>query len=73
MLWTSNSAVGKPWIVIISLFYSQIEGDHLVYSNQLIYTPKQNNYGIVRTSGAAIPVECHYKRFVIPLYVYNNL
>lgn len=39
-----------------------IEGNHLVYSNELIYTPKQNSYGIIRTSGAAIPVECHYKR-----------
>ncbi|XP_051519306.1 zona pellucida sperm-binding protein 3-like [Myxocyprinus asiaticus] len=39
-----------------------IEGDHLVYSNQLIYTPVKNSFGIVRTSGAAIPIECHYKR-----------
>ncbi|XP_051547469.1 zona pellucida sperm-binding protein 3-like [Myxocyprinus asiaticus] len=39
-----------------------IEGDHLVYSNQLIYTPVENSVGIVRTSGAAIPIECHYKR-----------
>ncbi|KAI7812676.1 zona pellucida sperm-binding protein 3-like [Triplophysa rosa] len=39
-----------------------IEGDHLVYLNHLIYTPKQNSYGIARTSDAAIPVECHYKR-----------
>lgn len=55
--------------VMNSLFNSQIDGDHLVYSNQLIYTPEQNRYGIARTSEAAIPVECHYKRFVIPLYV----
>ncbi|KAA0716550.1 Zona pellucida sperm-binding protein 3 [Triplophysa tibetana] len=39
-----------------------IEGDLLVYSNQLIYTPEQNRYGIARTSDAVIPVECHYKR-----------
>uniref|UniRef100_A0A671KG95 Zona pellucida sperm-binding protein 3 n=1 Tax=Sinocyclocheilus anshuiensis TaxID=1608454 RepID=A0A671KG95_9TELE len=39
-----------------------IEGDHLVYSNQLIYTPMQNSFGIVRTSSISIPIECHYKR-----------
>ncbi|XP_048046052.1 zona pellucida sperm-binding protein 3-like [Megalobrama amblycephala] len=37
-------------------------GDHLVYSNQLIYAPMQNSFGIVRTSAASIPIECHYKR-----------
>ncbi|XP_056602740.1 zona pellucida sperm-binding protein 3-like [Triplophysa dalaica] len=48
-----------------------IDGDHLVYSNQLIYTPEQNRYGIARTSEAAIPVECHYKRthFVSSIHV----
>lgn len=44
-----------------------------MYSNQLFYTPEQNSYGIVRTSGAAITVECHYKRFVIQLYIYHYL
>ncbi|KAF4113607.1 zona pellucida sperm-binding protein 3-like isoform X2 [Onychostoma macrolepis] len=39
-----------------------IDGDHLVYSNRLIYTPMQNSFGIVRTSGISIPIECHYKR-----------
>ncbi|XP_016142058.1 zona pellucida sperm-binding protein 3-like [Sinocyclocheilus grahami] len=39
-----------------------IEGDNLVYSNQLIYTPMQNSFGIVRTSSISIPIECHYKR-----------
>uniref|UniRef100_A0A671RA90 Zona pellucida sperm-binding protein 3 n=1 Tax=Sinocyclocheilus anshuiensis TaxID=1608454 RepID=A0A671RA90_9TELE len=39
-----------------------IEGDHLVYSNQLIYTPMQNSFGIVRTSSISIPIECHHKR-----------
>ncbi|KAK7165173.1 hypothetical protein R3I94_003521 [Phoxinus phoxinus] len=39
-----------------------IDGDHLVYSNQLIYTPMQNRFGIVRTSTASIPIECRYKR-----------
>ncbi|CAM4537129.1 unnamed protein product [Leuciscus chuanchicus] len=39
-----------------------IDGDYLVYSNQLIYTPMQNSFGIVRTSIASIPIECRYKR-----------
>ncbi|KAK2911456.1 hypothetical protein Q8A67_003589 [Cirrhinus molitorella] len=39
-----------------------IDGDHLVYSNQLIYTPMQNSFGIVRTNSISIPIECHYKR-----------
>ncbi|XP_073696130.1 zona pellucida sperm-binding protein 3-like [Garra rufa] len=39
-----------------------IDGDNLVYSNQLIYTPMQNSLGIVRTSSISIPIECHYKR-----------
>ncbi|XP_043094548.1 zona pellucida sperm-binding protein 3-like [Puntigrus tetrazona] len=39
-----------------------IDGDYLVYSNQLIYTPMKNRFGIVRTSGVSVPVACHYKR-----------
>lgn len=41
----------------------------MVYSNQLIYAPMQNSFGIVRTSAASIPIECHYKRFELCMVI----
>ncbi|KAF5891142.1 zona pellucida sperm-binding protein 3-like [Clarias magur] len=40
----------------------RVEGDHLVYANTLFHIPTPNPFGIVRSAGVAIPVECHYKR-----------
>lgn len=45
----------------------------MVYSNQLIYTPMQNSFSIVRTSTASIPIECRFKRYERYLYGYNHL
>nr|XP_057923105.1 zona pellucida sperm-binding protein 3-like isoform X2 [Doryrhamphus excisus] len=37
-------------------------GDILIYSNVLIYSPKQSSDGLFRLDGAAIPVECHFDK-----------
>ncbi|KAM9441158.1 zona pellucida sperm-binding protein 3-like [Clarias gariepinus] len=40
----------------------RVEGDRLVYSNTLFHIPTPNPFGIVRSPGVAVPLECHYKR-----------
>ncbi|KAK1787622.1 hypothetical protein P4O66_016110, partial [Electrophorus voltai] len=38
------------------------EDDNLVYANTLFYTPTPTTLGIVRSVGAAVRIQCHYKR-----------
>ncbi|KAI5615809.1 zona pellucida glycoprotein 3b precursor [Silurus asotus] len=38
-----------------------VEDDSLVYSNTLFHVPTLNRFGIIRSVGVAIPVQCRYK------------
>ncbi|XP_076866766.1 zona pellucida sperm-binding protein 3-like [Brachyhypopomus gauderio] len=38
------------------------DDDTLVYANTVYYTPTPSKVGIVRSTGAAVHVQCHYKR-----------
>ncbi|KAK3527583.1 hypothetical protein QTP86_026901 [Hemibagrus guttatus] len=40
----------------------RVENDSLIYANTLFHTPTLNRFGIVRSSGVAVPLECRYKR-----------
>uniref|UniRef100_A0A8B9JEZ9 Zona pellucida sperm-binding protein 3 n=1 Tax=Astyanax mexicanus TaxID=7994 RepID=A0A8B9JEZ9_ASTMX len=40
----------------------RVEGDSLVYENILFFVPDENPYGIVRSRGARVPVQCRYPR-----------
>ncbi|XP_060768154.1 zona pellucida sperm-binding protein 3-like [Neoarius graeffei] len=40
----------------------RVEDDTLVYANTLFHTPTLNRFGIIRSAGMAIPLECRYKR-----------
>lgn len=44
--------------------FFQVEDDTLVYANTLFHTPTLNRFGIIRSAGMAIPLECRYKRLV---------
>ncbi|MCI4394123.1 hypothetical protein PGIGA_G00165240 [Pangasianodon gigas] len=40
----------------------RVDDDSLVYANTLFHTPTLNRFGIIRSAGVAIPLECRYKR-----------
>ncbi|KAF7688395.1 hypothetical protein HF521_013202 [Silurus meridionalis] len=39
----------------------RVEDDSLVYANTLFHVPTLNRFGIIRSVGVAIPVQCRYK------------
>ncbi|XP_027035256.1 zona pellucida sperm-binding protein 3-like isoform X1 [Tachysurus fulvidraco] len=40
----------------------RVEDDSLIYANTLFHIPTLNHFGIVRSVGVAVPMECRYKR-----------
>ena len=43
--------------------------DSLVYTNLLIFSPEVSPEGVIRMDEAVIPIECHYERSGVFLFV----